>query len=158
MSELAKSRNEKILDALDKLELWARRAVLFLVVLAVLMAILAPTAVAYAQGGDPPTDDAANNLVAIFTELGKLAIRVIYALIMIVFAVGTVKAGLGAQAAQAFGASGRVSLEMMNLVGGIAIFGVAIMTLPLVNMVIDSVTGKLLGGGFTVDIHNPFVP
>jgi hypothetical protein len=158
MRELAKSRNEKILDALDKVELWARRAVFCLVVLAVLMAVVAPTAVAYAQGGDPPTDEAANNLVGIFTELGKLAIRVIYALIMIVFAVGTVKAGLGAQAAQAFGATGRVSLEMMNLVGGIVVFGIAVMALPLANMIIDSVTGKLLGGGFSVEIHNPFAP
>ena len=158
MSEVGKSRREKVLVALDKVELWARRAVLFLVVVAVLMAVLAPTAVAYAQGGDPPTDDAANNLVGIFTELGKLAIRVIYALIMIVFAVGTVKAGLGAQAAQAFGAAGRVSFEIMNLVGGIVVFGIAIMALPLANMIIDTVTEKLFGGGFSVDIHNPFVP
>ena len=158
MSELAKSRNEKILDTLDKVELWARRAVFCLVVLAVLIVVVAPTAVAYAQDGDPPTDEAANSLVGIFTELGKLAIRVIYALIMIVFAVGTVKAGLGAQAAQAFGATGRVSMEMMNLVGGIVVFGIAVMALPLANMIIDSVTGKLLGGGFSVEIHNPFAP
>ncbi len=68
------------------------------------------------------------------------------------------KSGLGAQAAQAFGATGRVSLEMMNLVGGIVIFGIALMTLPLANMIIDTVTEKLFVGGFTVEINNPFAP
>jgi len=151
------SRTEKVLKGLDKVALWAGRAAMCLVVLTLLTAVLVPMGVAHAQDGDPP-EEAASNLVAIFTELGRLAIRVIYALIMIVFAVGTVKSGLGAQAAQAFGATGRVSFEMMNLVGGIVVFGIAIMALPLANMIIDKVTEQLFGGGFSVEIHNPFSP
>lgn len=149
--------SERMLKVLEKVAFWAGRAAVCLVALTFVVAMLAPTLVAYAQEGDPP-QEAASNLVAIFTELGKLAIRVIYALIMIVFAVGTVKAGLGAQAAQAFGATGRVSFEMMNLVGGIVVFGIAVMALPLANMIIDKVTEQLFGGGFSVEIHNPFSP
>jgi len=158
MSENGKFQYYKILDALDKAELLARRTIMILVVFALVMTILNPTGTAFGQDGDPPMEEAASNLVGIFTDLGKLAIKVIYALILIVFAVGTVKSGLGAQTAQAFGATGRVSQEMMNLVGGIVIFGIAIMTLPLANMIIDTVTEKLFDGGFSVDIHNPFAP
>jgi len=147
----------KVLGVLDKVGIWARRAIWVLVVVAFVMTALAPTTIVYADD-DTPTDEAASNLVGIFTNLGKLAIKVIYALVLIVFAVGTVKSGLGAQAAQAFGATGRVSLEMMNLVGGIVIFGIALMTLPLANMIIDTVTEKLFVGGFTVEINNPFAP
>jgi L-aminopeptidase/D-esterase-like protein len=77
---------------------------------------------------------------------------------MLAFAVGSVKAGLGAQAASAFGLAGRVSMEMMNLVSGAVIFAVAVMALPLANMIIDTVTEALLGSGFSVNIHNPFTP
>jgi uncharacterized membrane protein YidH (DUF202 family) len=132
MSEKGKFRYNKVLCILDKVEFWARRAIWILVVVAFMMTTLA--------------------------TLGKLAIKVIYALVLIVFAVGTVKSGLGAQAAQAFGATSRVSHEMMNLVGGILIFGIAIMTLPLANMIIDTVTEKLFVDGFTVEINNPFAP
>ena len=158
MSENGKFQYSKILDALDKAELLARRAIMILVVFTLVMTILSPTGTAFGQDGDPPMEEAASNLVGIFTDLGKLAIKVIYGLILIVFAVGTVKSGLGAQAAQAFGATSRVSLEMMNLVGGILIFGIALMTLPLANMIIDTVTKKLFEDGFSVDIHNPFAP
>jgi hypothetical protein len=149
---------DKVLERLTHAEYWARKAIMALVIFAFVMFALNPSAVAYGDDGGPPTDEAASNLVGIFTDLGKLAIKVIYALVMIVFAVGTVKSGLGAQAAQAFGATGRVSLEMMNLVGGIVIFGIAIMTLPLANMIIDTVTDKLFMGGFSVEINNPFAP
>jgi hypothetical protein len=129
-----------------------------LLVLTLLTAVLVPMGVAHAQDGDPP-EEAASNLVAIFTALGRMAVRVIYALIAIVFAVGTVKSGLAAQAAQAFGATGRVSFEMMNMVGGIVIFAIAIMALPLANMVIDEVTAALFGGSSSLlEIHNPFSP
>ena len=157
MSGKGKFQYNKVLSVLDKVEFWARRAIWILVVVAFMMTALAPTTIVYAED-TPPTDEAARNLVGIFTTLGKLAIKVIYALVLIVFAVGTVKSGLGAQAAQAFGATGRVSQELMNLVGGILIFGIALMTLPLANMIIDTVTEKLFVGGFSVEISNPFAP
>jgi hypothetical protein len=147
-----------VLKRLDQAEHAARKAIGVLAILALLMVLLSPTFTASGDDGSPPTDEAAKNLVGIFTNLGKLAIKVIYALIAIIFAVSTVKSGLGAQAAQAFGATGKVSVEMMNLVGGIVIFGIAIMTLPLANMIIDTVTEKLFVGGFSVDISNPFAP
>lgn len=145
----------KIVGPLDSVELWAARLALVLVVFALVMAVMAPQSAAYADG-DPPPEQAAGNLVGIFTDLGKLAIKVCYALMFIVFAVGSVKSGLGAQAAQAFGATGRVSLELMNLAGGVVIFVIGLMTLPLANMIIDSVTSKLFGGGTAIEIHNPF--
>ena len=108
-----------------------------------------------ADSGDTPPDDAAGEMVGIFTDLGKLAIKVLYALMFIVFAVGMVKSGLGAQAAQAFGATGRVSTEMLNLAGGIVIFVIGLMTLPIANMIIDRVSAELFQDGFNIAIHNP---
>jgi hypothetical protein len=49
-------------------------------------------------------------------------------------------------------------MEMMNLVGGVVIVAIAVMALPLANMVIDTVTENVFGGGFSVEIHNPFTP
>jgi hypothetical protein len=147
----------KILASLDKVELWSIRIAQVLVVALLLASLVVPGANAFAEGETPP-DEAASNLLAIFTKLAKLFINVMYGLIMLAFAVGTVKAGLGAQASTAFGLAGRVSMEMMNLVGGVVIFAIAVMALPLANMVIDTVTENVFGGGFSVEIHNPFTP
>lgn len=118
-------------------------------------ACLFPCVRVLADDGTPPPEDAAGELVGIFSDLGKLAIKVLYALMFIVFAVGTVKSGLGAQAAQAFGATGRVSMEMLNLAGGIVIFVIGLMTLPIANMIIDRVSAELFHDGFNISIHNP---
>jgi len=157
MSGMVEANYGRILRALDGVEVWAHRIALALVVATLLVVILAPGSVAHAQGGTPP-DEAAGELVGIFTRLAKLFIKVMYGLIMLAFAVGTVKAGLGAQGATAFGLTGRVSMEMMNLVGGVVVFAVAVMTLPLANMIIDTVTQNLFGGDFAPEIHNPFSP
>lgn len=157
MCGVGKAKYDKIMRIMDRVELWTRRAAQGLVVAAVLVCLLAPGLVAYAQGETPP-DEAADNLVTIFTDLAKLFINVMYGLIMLAFAVGTVKAGLGAQAAQAFGLAGRVSMEMMSLVGGIVVFAIALMALPLANMIIDTVSANLFGDGFTIEIHNPLAP
>lgn len=109
-----------------------------------------------AAAEDDPPGDAADTLISIFMDLGKLAIRVLYALMFVVFAVGMVKSGLGAQAAQAFGATGRVSAEMMNLAGGIVIFVIGLLTLPIANMIIDRVSSGVFTG--SIDIHNPLSP
>lgn len=157
MPGLVEARYNDILSVLDKVELWARRLILALVVISLLALVLAPGAVAHAEGGTPP-DQAAGQLVGIFASLAKLFIKVMYGLIMLAFAVGSVKSGLGAQAATAFGLAGRVSMEMMSLFGGILVFAIAIMTLPLANMVIDTVAESIFGGGFSAEIHNPFAP
>lgn len=157
MSRTRENEREMVVRVLDGVEPWARRVAQGLVIAALLAFLLVPSASVHAQGGNPP-DEAANNLVMIFTDLAKLFINVMYGLIMLAFAVGTVKSGLGAQAAQAFGLAGRVSMEMMSLVGGIVVFAIALMALPLANMIIDTVSANLFGSGFTVDIHNPFAP
>ena len=157
MSGMVAGRYNKVLGALDKVEFWAMRTAQVLLVVAVLACLLAPGAIAHAEDGTPP-DEAASNLVAIFARLAKLFINVMYGLVLLAFAAGSVKAGLGAQVAQAFGLAGRVSMEMMSLVGGVVVFAVAIMTLPLANMVIDAVSENMFGSGFTVEIHNPFAP
>jgi len=133
----------------------ARRRHAVRVLLIVLL--LLPGSPAAAQGGDPP-DDAADTLISIFMDLGKLAIKVLYALMFVVFAVGMVKSGLGAQAAQAFGATTRVSAEMLNLAGGIVIFVIGLLTLPIANMIIDRVSEGMFTDPASIAIHNPLSP
>lgn len=157
MLRKVESRCGRIPAALDRVEIWSMRAAQVMLVVLALASMVLPGATAHADGGTPP-DEAAANLLGIFTTLAKLFIKVMYGLIMLAFAVGSVKAGLGAQASTAFGLAGRVSAEMMNLIGGVVIFAVAVMALPLANMVIDTVAKSLFGGGFAVEIHNPFAP
>jgi hypothetical protein len=137
---------EKVLTTLDNVAHWAGKACSVLILASMILMILSPGTVAYA-GPDDPADEAATKLLDILGRLAKMFIRVAYSLMFIVFAVGSVKSGLGAQAAQQFGATGRVSLEMLNLAGGVVIFVFGLMTLPLVNMIIDNVTDALFGGG-----------
>jgi len=137
---------EKVLAMLDRIAYWAGKACSVLILAATILMVLSPGAVAHAVPDDP-ADEAATKLLDIFGRLAKMFIRVAYSLMFILFAVGSVKSGLGAQAAQQFGATGRVSLELLNLAGGVVIFVFGLMTLPLVNMIIDSVTGALFGDG-----------
>jgi hypothetical protein len=134
------------LDAVAQWALWASRVLL---VIALLITILAPASTAFAQGTNPddPVNGAAGRMVGILATLGKLFIQVAYALMFLVFAVGSVKSGLGAQVAQQFGATGRVSLEFMNLATGVVIFVVALMTLPLVNLIASQVSEQFTSGG-----------
>ncbi len=142
---------------LRRLAGWAERGTLALCLLALLAAGLAPAGPAFAGGGDDdPGNQAAGTIVVIFRKLAKLFISVGYVLMFIVFAVSSVRSGLGAQAAQAFGATGRVSVELLNLAGGVVIFVVALMTLPIVNMIIDTVTAELAPkGSCDLEIKNP---
>jgi hypothetical protein len=143
---------------LEIMAAWAHRASRLLLCLAILMLILAPPGTAYAQGTGPDdsVNGAAGKMVSILATLGKLFIQVAYALMFLVFAVGSVKSGLGAQVAQQFGATGRVSLEFMNLATGVVIFVIALMTLPLVNLIASEVSEQFTsGGGWDFDITNP---
>lgn len=101
---------------------------------------------AYAQEGDPGDpigDDGVNRILAMFKKLGDMFIKIAYSLMVILFAVGTVKSGLAAQAAQQFGASGRVSLEFMNLAVGAVIFIVGLLSMPLVLWILSEI-GSLI--------------
>ena len=144
----------------DEISLIARKAANVLLILALLTASLTPTEAAFAQGGGPedPVTGAAGKMLQIFISLGKLFINIAYGFMFLIFAVGSVKSGLGAQAAQQFGATGRVSLELMNLAGGVVIFIFGLMTLPLVNMIIRAVSEQFVAGGgwdFTIEMPVP---
>ena len=144
----------------NEISLIARKAANVFLVLALLTAFLTPTEAALAQGGGPedPVTGAAGKMLQIFISLGKLFINIAYGFMFLIFAVGSVKSGLGAQAAQQFGATGRVSLELMNLAGGVVIFIFGLMTLPLVNMIIRAVSEQFVAGGgwdFTIEMPVP---
>ena len=144
----------------NEISLIARKAANVLLILALLTTFLTPTEAAFAQGGGPedPVTGAAGKMLQIFISLGKLFINIAYGFMFLIFAVGSVKSGLGAQAAQQFGATGRVSLELMNLAGGVVIFIFGLMTLPLVNMIIRAVSEQFVAGGgwdFTIEIPVP---
>ncbi len=144
----------------DEISLIARKAANVLLILALLTAFLTPAGAAFAQGGGPedPAIGAAGKMLQIFISLGKLFINIAYGFMFLIFAVGSVKSGLGAQAALQFGATGRVSLELMNLASGVVIFIFGLMTLPLVNMIIRAVSEQFVAGGgwdFTIEIPVP---
>ena len=91
----------------------SKKWIRILMALALLLSILQPGSTASAQSGGPedPAAGAAGKMLQIFIRLGKLFINIAYGFMFLIFAVGSVKSGLGAQAAQQFGATGRVSLE-----------------------------------------------
>jgi hypothetical protein len=158
MNKYFTSQYNDILNKLDTIETLSHKLAALIVWIALASMVLTPGITAYADGSiGGNTDDAALTFIDIFNDLGQLAIKVCYALMFIVFAVGSVKAGLGAQAAQAFGATGRVSMEMLNLVGGIIIFVIGLMTLPIVNTIIDSVSTKLAVDADIGTINNPVI-
>jgi hypothetical protein len=143
-----------------EINLIARKAANGLIILALLTTFLTPIETAFAQGDGPddPAASAAGKMLEIFISLGKLFINIAYGFMFLIFAVGSVKSGLGAQAAQQFGATGRVSLELMNLASGVVIFIFGLMTLPLVNMIIRAVSEQFVAGGgwdFTIEIPVP---
>lgn len=150
------SRYDQFLNKLDRVAYWAQRLSIVMMLAGLVMFLLAPNGAAYADGDDP-LGEAAGTMFAIFKSLGMTFIRIAYALMFLIFAVGSVKSGLGAQAAQQFGATGRASFEMLNLAGGVVIFVFGLMTLPIVNMIIDNVSEHLFSadGGFSFDIRIP---
>jgi hypothetical protein len=141
---------------LDKINLWAQRMFVLMVIITTLCSILAPNGAVYADE-EGNLDGFEGKILDIFGNLGKTAIKVMYGLMIILFAVGTVKSGLGAQAAQAFGATGRVSFEMLNLFGGAVIFVFGLLTLPLANMIIDKVYDQIVVSD-SFDISQPNLP
>lgn len=151
-----KDRYEEIRVTLDNIEIWGKRLFLLMAILAAIMTLLVPGDNVFAQE-ETPSDGFATNILGIFGDLSKTAIKIMYGLMIILFAVGTVKSGLGAQAAQAFGATGRASIEMLNLFGGAVIFIFGLLTLPLANLIIDNVYAEIFTGG-TIKISRPEIP
>jgi len=145
---------------LEKTIVIACTATRVFIAIALFLTIFTPNSEASALNGGPedPVAGAAGKMLQIFITLGKLFINIAYGFMFLIFAVGSVKSGLGAQAAQQFGATGRVSLEMLNLAGGVVIFIFGLMTLPLVNMIIRAVSEQFVAGGgwdFTIEMPVP---
>ena len=145
--------SKTITEQVETIGLWAQRLFMVMLVVATLCSILTPHIAVYADE-EINTDGFEETVLDIFGNLGKSAIKVMYGLMIILFAVGTVKSGLGAQAAQAFGATGRVSLEMLNLFGGAVIFVFGLLTLPLANMIIDNVYAKIVTSDMEISTPN----
>ncbi|MBQ6520194.1 MAG: hypothetical protein IJI14_15880 [Anaerolineaceae bacterium] len=78
-------------------------------------------------------------MFSIFKGLSNLFIKFAYGAMVLIFAVGLVKSGLTAQAAQQFGAAGKVSGELMNVLGGIVVFVFGILSYPLAEKIITAV-------------------
>lgn len=154
MNELVTKKYDEILSVLDVVEVWSARILKVLLTSVFLLGLLSPNVTAFADG--PP--GAAGAIVDVFTDLGHLVIKICYALMVVLFSVGTVKSGVGAQAAQAFGATHKVSFEMLNIVGGIVIFVFGLLTLPIVNTIIDKVTAKVGTDTESLIISNPYAP
>ena len=91
-------------------------------------------------------------MFGVFKGLSNLFIKFAYGAMVLIFAVGMVKSGLTAQAAQQFGAAGKVSGELMNVLGGVVIFVFGILSYPIAEKVINAViSGGGASGGFTTD-------
>jgi hypothetical protein len=150
-------RHRQFMKRLNTIASWSHKGCLVLLALAFLLLAVSPEGPAFADTGGPedPVNGAAGKMLQIFMTLAKLFINIAYALMFIIFAVGSVKSGLGAQAAQQFGATGRVSIELLNLAGGVVIFVFGLMTLPLVNMIIRAVSEQFASGGWEFMIEMP---
>ena len=118
-----------------------------------LLFIGTPSSSAYAQEGI--TTDGSLTLLAMFKRLGEMMIKVCYSLMVIIFAVSSVMSGVGAQAAQMFGATGRVSMEIMRFAGGILIFIFGLMTMPLVTWIMGQI-GDLVPSNLSIDVPSNF--
>jgi len=151
--------NTFIVERYDDILKWIRR-------IAILLTFFLLFGVAFAQGPNPPTptpgalgDTDVAFISNVFIDLAGLIIKILYVLLVLAFVVGSVKSGVGAQVAQQLGAPGQVSIQMYNLIGGLVLFVVGIVILPLANMLITKfsvyipatvkipVPAQLLGGG-----------
>ncbi len=94
-------------------------------------------------------------MFGVFKGLSNLFIKFAYGAMILIFAVGLVKSGLTAQAAQQFGAAGKVSNELMNVLGGVVIFVFGILSYPIAEKIITAViSGAGASGGFTTESLN----
>ena len=126
--------------------------------LAILFSLAAPVQAAPPAPTPTPVGGSTNGqqgvdmIVNMFKTLASLFIQVAFSLMFIVFAVGSVKNGLGAQVAHQFGISHRLSEELLNLAGGVVIFAIGLLTLTLVNVVMTQI-GSHYGTDLTIPVQ-----
>ena len=85
----------------------------------------------------------------ILKDMTNLYIRIAYGMMVLVFVFGTVKSGLGAQAAKTFGLPKKVSAEIANFLLGAAVFVFGILSYPIAERIINSITGSAGTEGVT---------
>ena len=85
----------------------------------------------------------------ILKDMTNLYIRIAYGMMVLVFVFGTVKSGLGAQAAKTFGLPKKVSAEIANFLLGAAVFVFGILSYPIAERIINSITGSAGTQGVT---------
>ena len=93
-----------------------------------------------------------NSIFEILKGMTNLYIKIAYGAMILVFVVGTVKSGLGAQAAQTLNLPKKVSNEIANFALGIVVFIFGVLSYPIAEKVINAVlSGGGASGGFTTD-------
>ena len=120
------------------------------IILSLLMLFSIRTGTAFAA--EEIAGEEIGKMFGVFKGLSNLFIKFAYGAMVLIFAVGMVKSGLTAQAAQQFGAAGKVSGELMNVLGGIVIFVFGVLSYPIAEKIINAVlSGGGAQGGFTTD-------
>lgn len=133
-----------------------RNSILFVRIASICMGtaiMLGTVSPAFAWDGPPDLTP----MMGMFTSLAEMFISLAYGLMVILFAVGTVKSGLSAQMAQQFGAANRVGNEFLNLAGGAAIFVFGLMSLPIVRWVIKELASQIPQDQMNLD-DLPLIP
>ncbi|MBQ4511427.1 MAG: hypothetical protein II969_00435 [Anaerolineaceae bacterium] len=96
-----------------------------------------------------------NSIFEILKDMTDLYIKIAYGAMILVFVVGTVKSGLGAQAAQTLNLPKKVSNEIANFALGIAVFIFGVLSYPIAEKIINTVIGSA-GSGSVTGLHLDF--
>ena len=95
------------------------------------------------------------SIFEILKDMTNLYIKIAYGAMILVFVVGTVKSGLGAQAAQTLNLPKKVSNEIANFALGIAVFIFGVLSYPIAEKIINTVIGSA-GSGSVTGLHLDF--
>ena len=90
-----------------------------------------------------------SSIFEILKDMTNLYIKIAYGVMILVFVVGTVKSGVGAQAAQTLNLPKKVSNEIANFALGIAVFIFGILSYPIAEKIISTVIGSVGAGNVT---------
>ena len=96
-----------------------------------------------------------NSIFEILKDMTNLYIKIAYGAMILVFVVGTVKSGLGAQTAQTLNLPKKVSNEIANFALGIAVFILGVLSYPIAEKIINTVIGSA-GSGTVTGLHLDF--
>lgn len=93
-----------------------------------------------------------SSIFEILKDITNIYIKIAYGLMVLVFVAGTVKSGLGAQAAQTLNLPKTVSNEIANFALGIVVFIFGALSYPLAERIISTVIGSV-GSGTVTGLH-----